>query len=160
MTNIKLTSYSSGAGWACKINPKDLGEILEKLNKTELLLDKNIKGYQTSDDCSIYPIDDQNFLIQSVDFFTPIVDDPYDFGRIAAANSFSDIYAMGGKPIFALNITCFPTDDLPLEVLHQILKGGLIIYSQDMLLLKERFINFSKRENFFLNINSNFFTIN
>ena len=124
MTDIKLTSYSSGAGWACKINPKDLGEILEKLNKTELLLNENVKGYQTSDDCSIYPIDDQNLLIQSVDFFTPIVDDPYDFGRIAAANSFSDIYAMGGKPIFALNITCFPTDDLPLEVLHQILKGG------------------------------------
>ena len=124
MTNIKLTSYSSGAGWACKINPKDLGEILEKLNKTELLLNENVKGYQTSDDCSIYPIDDQNLLIQSVDFFTPIVDDPYDFGRIAAANSFSDIYAMGGKPIFALNITCFPTDDLPLEVLHQVLKGG------------------------------------
>ena len=124
MTNIKLTSYSSGAGWACKINPEDLGEILEKLNKTELILNKNIKGYQTSDDCSIYPMDNQKLLIQSVDFFTPIVDDPYDFGRIAAANSFSDIYAMGGKPIFALNITCFPTDDLPLEVLHQILKGG------------------------------------
>tara|TARA_B110000014_G_scaffold261102_1_gene252171 strand:- start:4030 stop:4974 length:945 start_codon:yes stop_codon:yes gene_type:complete len=89
-----------------------------------LLVNKDIKGYQTSDDCSIYPIDDENLLIQSVDFFTPIVDDPYDFGRIAAANSFSDIYAMGGKPVFALNITCFPTDDLPLEVLHQILKGG------------------------------------
>lgn len=124
MKNIKLTSYSSGAGWACKINPKDLGEILEKLSKNELLFNKDIKGYQTSDDCSIYPIDDENLLIQSVDFFTPIVDNPYDFGRIAAANSFSDIYAMGGKPIFALNITCFPTDDLPLEVLHQILKGG------------------------------------
>lgn len=124
MSNIKLTSYSSGAGWACKINPKDLGEILEKLNETQPLLKNNIKGYQTSDDCSIYPIDDENFMIQSVDFFTPIVDDPYDFGRIAAANAFSDIYAMGGKPIFALNITCFPTDDLPLDILHQILKGG------------------------------------
>lgn len=88
------------------------------------MLNNGIKGYQTSDDCSIYPIDDENFIIQSVDFFTPIVDDPYDFGRIAAANSFSDIYAMGGKPIFALNITCFPTDELPLEILHQILKGG------------------------------------
>lgn len=124
MTDIKLTSYSSGAGWACKINPKDLGEILEKLGKTELILKNNIKGYQTSDDCSVYPIDNDNFLIQSVDFFTPIVDNPYDFGRIAAANSFSDIYAMGGKPIFALNITCFPTDDLPLNILHEILKGG------------------------------------
>ena len=89
-------------------------------------LGKSIKGYQTSDDCSVYPIDDDNFLIQSLDFFTPIVDDPYEFGRIAAANSFSDIYAMGGKPIFALNITCFPSDDLPLDILHQILKGGPI----------------------------------
>ena len=124
MNNIKLTSYSSGAGWACKINPKDLGKILEKLNKNSLFLNKDIGGYQTSDDCSIYPIDEDYLLIQSVDFFTPIVDNPYDFGRIAATNSFSDIYAMGGKPIFALNITCFPTEDLPLEILHEILKGG------------------------------------
>ena len=120
MNNIKLTSYSSGAGWACKINPKDLGKILEKLNENSPVLNNNIGGYQTSDDCSIYPINDNELLIQSVDFFTPIVDDPYDFGRIAAANALSDIYAMGGKPIFALNITCFPTDDLPMEVLHQI----------------------------------------
>ena len=124
MSNIKLTSYSSGAGWACKINPKDLGKILEKLSKNNPVLDKNIGGFQTSDDCSIYPIDKNNFLIQSVDFFTPIVDSPYDFGRIAAANALSDIYAMGGKPIFALNITCFPADDLPLQILHEILKGG------------------------------------
>jgi len=124
MNNIKLTSYSSGAGWACKINPKDLGKILEKLSKNSPVLKNNIGGYQTSDDCSIYPISNNELLIQSVDFFTPIVDDPYDFGRIAAANALSDIYAMGGKPIFALNITCFPTDDLPIEVLHQILKGG------------------------------------
>lgn len=130
MNNIKLTSYSSGAGWACKINPKDLGEILDKLSQSELKLGNNIKGYQTSDDCSVYPIDKDNYLIQSLDFFTPIVDDPYEFGRIAAANSFSDIYAMGGKPIFALNITCFPTDDLPLDVLHQILKGGQDIASE------------------------------
>ena len=115
MNNIKLTSYSSGAGWACKINPKDLGEILDKLSQTELPLGADIKGYQTSEDCSVFPIDDKNFIIQSLDFFTPIVDNPYDFGRIAAENSFSDIYAMGGKPIFALNITCFPTDDLPLD---------------------------------------------
>lgn len=130
MNNIKLTSYSSGAGWACKINPKDLGKILEKLNKNNLELPKNVVGYGSSDDCSIYPIDNNNLLIQSLDFFTPIVDDPYDFGRIAAANSLSDIYAMGGKPIFALNVTCFPTDDLPLEVLHEILRGGSDIAKQ------------------------------
>ena len=130
MKNIKLTSYSSGAGWACKINPKDLGEILKKLDQTNLELGQNIVGYESSDDCSIYPIDNDNLLIQSVDFFTPIVDNPYNFGQIAAANSLSDIYAMGGKPIFALNITCFPTDDLPLEVLHEILKGGNDIAKQ------------------------------
>ena len=130
MSNIKLTSYSSGAGWACKINPKDLGKILKKINENNLILKKNVGGYQTSDDCSIYPIDKNNLLIQSVDFFTPIVDDPYDFGRIAAANALSDIYAMGGKPIFALNITCFPSDDLPLTVLHKILKGGTDIAKQ------------------------------
>ena len=124
MTNIKLTSYSSGAGWACKINPTDLGKILTKLNENNILLDNNVGGFQTSDDCSIYPLDDNNLLIQSLDFFTPIVDNPYDFGRIAAANALSDIYAMGGKPIFALNITCFPTDKLPLDVLHEILRGG------------------------------------
>ena len=130
MKNIKLTSYSSGAGWACKINPKDLGEILKKLDQTNLELGQNIVGYESSDDCSIYPIDNDNLLIQSVDFFTPIVDNPYNFGQIAAANSLSDIYAMGGKPIFALNITCFPTDVLPLEVLHEILKGGNDIAKQ------------------------------
>ena len=130
MSNIKLTSYSSGAGWACKINPKDLGKILEKLNENNLELPNNVIGYESSDDCSIYPIDNNNLLIQSLDFFTPIVDNPYDFGRIAAANSLSDIYAMGGKPIFALNITCFPTDDLPLEVLHEILRGGSDIAKQ------------------------------
>lgn len=124
MNKIKLTSLSSGAGWACKINPKDLGEILKKLNKSSLISKNDIRGFATSDDCSVYPLDNGNYLLQSVDFFTPIVDDPYEFGRIAAANSFSDIYAMGGKPIFALNITCFPSDDLPLEILHKILKGG------------------------------------
>ena len=66
MDNIKLTSYSSGAGWACKINPKDLGEILKKLGETEINLDKNIKGYHTSDDCSVYPLDNETFMIQSL----------------------------------------------------------------------------------------------
>ena len=130
MTNIKLTSYSSGAGWACKINPKDLGEILKKLSATSLVYDKNIVGFNSSDDCSIYPLDEKFYLIQSVDFFTPIVDDPYDFGRIAASNAFSDIYAMGGKPIFALNITCFPTEELSIDILHEILRGGQEIANQ------------------------------
>ena len=76
------------------------------------------------DDCCIYTLDSGDKIIQSVDFFTPIVDDPYDFGRIAAANSLSDIYAMGGTPLFALNILAFPADDLPNEVMADILRGG------------------------------------
>ena len=79
------------------------------------------------DDCCIYTLNNGKKIIQSVDFFTPIVDDPYDFGRIAAANSLSDIYAMGGNPLFALNILAFPTDDLPNSVMEDILRGGLDI---------------------------------
>lgn len=77
------------------------------------------------DDCCIYSLKDGKEIIQSLDFFTPIVDNPYDFGKIAAANSLSDIYAMGGIPLFALNILAFPTDELPNEVMSEILRGGL-----------------------------------
>jgi selenide,water dikinase len=83
-----------------------------------------IVGTSTADDAAVYRIDDQRAIIQTVDFITPIVDDPYDYGRIAAANSISDVYAMGGRPLFALNIVCFPSKNLPLDVLSQILKGG------------------------------------
>lgn len=87
--------------------------------------DKNvIVGTSTSDDAAAYRIDDQRAIIQTLDFITPIVDDPYDYGRIAAANSISDVYAMGGRPLFALNIVCFPSKKLPMDVLAQILKGG------------------------------------
>ena len=85
----------------------------------------NDSGFENFDDCSIYKINDMQSIIQSVDFFTPIVDDPYTFGLISAANSISDIYAMGGKPLFALNIVAFPSDDLPLDILSEILRGGL-----------------------------------
>lgn len=78
----------------------------------------------TFDDAAAYRIDGQRAIVQTVDFITPIVDDPYDFGRIAAANALSDVYAMGGRPLFALNIVCFPSKQLPMSVLGQILKGG------------------------------------
>lgn len=81
-------------------------------------------GLDTSDDAGVYRISDDTALIQTLDFFTPIVDDPYDFGRIAAANSLSDVYAMGGRPLTAMNIICFPTDTLPLSMLADILRGG------------------------------------
>ena len=88
-------------------------------------LPKNAIGFATSEDCAVFPLDDNHFLLQSVDFFPPIVDDPYLFGQIAATNSLSDIYAMGGMPLHALNIAEFPSEDLPLEILSRILEGGL-----------------------------------
>ncbi len=81
-------------------------------------------GSDTLDDAAVYRLSAEVALVQTVDFFTPVVDDPYDFGRIAAANAFSDVYAMGARPLTALNIVCFPTDALPLEMLGRILQGG------------------------------------
>jgi selenide,water dikinase len=81
-------------------------------------------GAATSDDAGVYRIDDERALVQTVDFFTPIVDDPYRYGQIAAANALSDVYAMGGRPLTAMNLIGMPTDDVPLEVINQILRGG------------------------------------
>ena len=83
-----------------------------------------IVGYDNSDDAAVIRLQDDKFIIQTVDFFTPIVDDPYMFGQIAAANSISDIYAMGGKPLFALNILGFPVNDFPKDIVSKILQGG------------------------------------
>jgi len=89
------------------------------------LADANaLVGLETADDAAVYRLDSGSALVQSVDFFSPMVDDPYAFGQIAAANALSDIYAMGGRPLFALNVVGFPRDVLPLEVLHEILRGG------------------------------------
>ena len=81
-------------------------------------------GLSTADDAGVFRINDRQALVQTVDFFPPIVDDPFDFGRIAAANALSDIYAMGGRPLTALNIVCFPSGDMPIEILSQVLRGG------------------------------------
>ena len=100
------------------------------LGNLKVDLPENTIGFESSEDCAVFPLDENHFLIQSVDFFTPIVDDPYTFGQIAAANSLSDIYAMGGMPLHALNIAEFPSDDLPLEILTEIMQGGLEITKQ------------------------------
>lgn len=126
--NIKLTHYSSGAGWACKLGPEDLNEALSGIKKN-FYGSNNTSGFESFDDCAIYHLDNK-IIIQSLDFFTPIVDDPYTFGQIAAANSLSDIYAMGGKPLFSLNIAGFPADDLPISILTEILNGGQSIAEQ------------------------------
>jgi cysteine desulfurase len=121
-TGIKLTHYTHGLGCACKIQPRNLESVLKKLNPVS---DKNVLvGTETADDATVYQLSRELALVQTLDFFTPIVDDPYDFGAIAAANALSDIYAMGATPLFALNIVGFPENTLPMEVLEQILIGA------------------------------------
>jgi selenide, water dikinase len=100
-------------------------ELLPPVDDPALLV-----GAETLDDAAIYRLNDEFALVQTVDFFTPVVDDPYDFGRIAAANAFSDVYAMGGRPLTALNIVCFPSGVLPLDYLTRILQGGAEIARQ------------------------------
>jgi cysteine desulfurase len=119
---IKLTTFTHGLGCACKIRPQYLEKVLKDL---PAVFDKNVLiGVNTSDDAAVYLINDETAIVQTVDFFTPVVDDPYYFGAIAAANALSDIYAMGAKPLFALNIVGFPDNRLPMQVLKDILKGA------------------------------------
>lgn len=119
--DIKLTQMTKTAGWAAKIGPETLAQVLcnlPKFSNENLLV-----GIETSDDAAVYKVSDEVAIIQTVDFFTPIVDDPFIFGQIAAANSLSDVYAMGGEPKLALNIIGFP-NCLDPSVMSEILKGG------------------------------------
>lgn len=117
----RLTQMTSSAGWAAKIGPDVLAQVLRNLPKVED--EKLIVSLDTSDDAAVYHLNEDTALIQTLDFFTPVVDDPYTYGQIAAANSLSDVYAMGGQPLMAMNIVCFP-NCLDPKVLGQILKGG------------------------------------
>ncbi len=119
---VLLTHYTHGLGCACKLRPQALETVLKSLAQTT---DPAILvGTQTSDDAAVYQLTEDLAIVQTVDFFMPIVDDPYWFGAISAANSLSDIYAMGGQPRFALNIVGFPSNRLPLSVLERILQGA------------------------------------
>jgi selenide,water dikinase len=121
--SIKLTQLSHGGGCGCKIGPTLLQDMLRALPLP--LPDANLLvGNETSDDAAVYRLNDHQALVATTDFFMPIVDDPYDFGRIAATNAISDIYAMGGKPILGLAIVGMPIERLPVEVIGQILSGG------------------------------------
>ena len=120
---IKLTSFSHGGGCGCKIAPGVLSEILK--NSTGFPVPKELMvGIETADDAAVYKLNDEQALIATTDFFMPIVDDPFDFGRIAATNAISDVYAMGGTPIMALALVGMPINKLPLETIGQIIKGG------------------------------------
>ena len=119
----RLTSLSHGGGCGCKIAPGLLSEILKGTARMpmppELLV-----GIETSDDAAVYRLNDTQALVATTDFFMPIVDDPFDFGRIAATNAISDVYAMGGRPIFALALVGMPINVLPVETIRRILEGG------------------------------------
>ena len=123
MDSIKLTQYSHGAGCGCKISPQTLSTILHselaKGNHPHLLV-----GNDSRDDAAVYDLGDGTAIISTTDFFMPIVDDPFSFGRIAAANAISDVYAMGGEPLLAIAILGWPLDKLPPEVAQQVLEGG------------------------------------
>lgn len=122
-TTPRLTSLSHGGGCGCKIAPGVLADILRGSNRLpvppELLV-----GIETSDDAAVYKLNDEQALVATTDFFMPIVDDPYDFGRIAATNAISDVYAMGGRPIMALALVGMPINVLPQDTIRRILEGG------------------------------------
>jgi len=123
---IKLTSFSHGGGCGCKIAPGVLAEILK--SSTGFPVPKELMvGIETSDDAAVYQLNDEQALVATTDFLMPIVDDPFDFGRIAATNAISDVYAMGGTPIMALALVGMPVNKLPLETIGRILEGGATI---------------------------------
>ena len=120
---FRLTERSRAAGCAAKLGPAELSRVLGALPRPshpDLLV-----GTSTADDAGVFRLTPDLALVQTVDFFTPIVDDAFQFGAIAAANALSDVYAMGGEPRTALNITCFPQQGVPMDVLGEILRGGL-----------------------------------
>jgi selenide,water dikinase len=119
---VRLTALSHGAGCACKIPPGALHPLLAELPRSDdpaLMV-----GHESADDAAVYRVSDDLAIVTTVDFFTPIVDDPYDFGRVAATNALSDVYAMGGRPLTALNLVAYSLEDLGDEPLRQILRGG------------------------------------
>lgn len=128
-TSPRLTSLSHGGGCGCKIAPGVLAELI-KGSAPARPFENLLVGAETADDAAVYRLNDEQVVIATTDFFMPIVDDPFDFGRIAAANALSDIYAMGGEPILALSILGMPINVLPTDVIREILRGGATICAE------------------------------
>jgi selenide,water dikinase len=120
---VRLTQFSHGGGCGCKIAPGVLEQILAK-SAPALVPKELLVGIETSDDAAVYKINERQAIVATTDFFMPIVDDPFDFGAIAATNAISDVYAMGGQPLFALALVGMPVNQIPLEVIRKILEGG------------------------------------
>ena len=125
---IRLTQYAHGGGCACKIPPGELEDVVAELTKgVSVETSDLLVGLDSGDDAAAVRIDGDTAVLATADFFTPVVDDAYDWGRIAAANALSDIYAMGGRPLVAVNLLAWPRDTLPLELVREVLRGGLDI---------------------------------
>src|SRR3954467_14309299 len=120
---VRLTQFSHGGGCGCKIAPGVLEQILAK-SAPALIPKALLVGIETSDDAAVYRINDTQAILATTDFFMPIVDDPFDFGAIAATNAISDVYAMGGTPLFALALVGMPIDKLRTAIIREILAGG------------------------------------
>lgn len=129
INTIKLTQYSHGAGCGCKISPDILDKILH--SPLKYVADARLLvGNDTRDDAAVLDLGNGTALISTTDFFMPIVDDPYDFGRIASANAISDVYAMGGKPVLAIAILGWPVDKIPAEAAQKVLEGSRAICAE------------------------------
>ncbi|MES2566285.1 MAG: selenide, water dikinase SelD [Bacteroidota bacterium] len=121
--SVKLTQFSKASGCGCKIAPAVLEEILSGC-KQDIVFKNLLVGNETKDDAAVYELEDGNCIISTTDFFTPIVDDAYDFGKISACNAISDVYAMGGKPLMAVAILGWPVDKIPSAIAQQVIKGA------------------------------------
>ena len=124
LSSVRLMEKSAAAGCAAKIPPHILAGLLRDLPQDPLAPERLLTSTHTNEDAAVVRMPAGKVLVQTVDFFTPVVNRPYSFGQIAAANALSDVYAMGGEPWCAMNIVCFPIRDLPAEILTAILQGG------------------------------------
>lgn len=131
MTETRLTKYSHGAGCACKLGPNELSEILAPLAGHPATTHPDLEvGIGTSDDAGVYSLGEGRSLVQSVDIFTPVVDSPVDWGRVAAANALSDIYAMGAVPITAMQFLAWPRDELAFSIASEVMTGGMDVMAK------------------------------
>src|SRR4051794_35267507 len=128
---VRLTSFAQGGGCACKIPPGELEEVVAGLSAGSVPgAPELLRGIDGGDDAGAVRLDGDVAVLATADFFTPVVDDAYDWGRIAAANAVSDIYAMGGRPVSAINLVGWPRGVLPMELLAEVLRGGLAVASE------------------------------
>lgn len=127
---VRLTQYARGGGCACKIPPGELEAVVAGLIGPGAGNGSMVIGLDDGDDAAVLRIDRGRAVVSTVDFFTPVVDDAYDWGRIAAANALSDVYAVGGEPLMALNLLGWPRDTLPMELAREVLRGGLDIAAE------------------------------